>query len=208
MAQLGITRPELARRLGYANLNKGLRQIDRMMAGGTNGLERQLERLPAALELDPSLVLQAINDTREQTERLLRERAAAAEASWRASFKPHAIVLTEHTVPSQVTICGMVGGERVRWIDLDLTRPRATFITQAVRELESRLAKLRTTSLPFFGRAVGFVVNLTPDCAVRYTLSGEAEAILPHAYRLGRTQLQVLGRPVSQAELDRLLGTA
>jgi hypothetical protein len=50
--------------------------------------------------------------------------------------------------------------------------------------------------VPFFGAATVFVVNITPDKAVRYSLTGEAEQVLPRAFRRGHLYVLLNGRPL------------
>ncbi|WP_262269577.1 hypothetical protein [Microvirga yunnanensis] len=207
MELLGITRPELARRLGYRNLPKGMRQIDSIIAGDLDATKEQVPALQEALEIKPAVFLSAIEQTRLNADEARREAAAARDAAWRAAFRPHAIILTERTVPSQITICGLVKGDRFKWIDLDTSQPRAAFIRQAMCELEARLRRYGTKEIPFFGLPIGFVVNLTPDCALRYSLAGEAQAIMPKAYRMGTTLLSISGSPVSGEALSEIFGT-
>ena len=62
------------------------------------------------------IVVQAISSTErlfadlqrdaEEQRRLARE---AEDAAWRKSFRPQAVIQTEHTVPIQITICGLMG---------------------------------------------------------------------------------------------------
>ena len=98
-----------------------------------------LWRLPEALEAPPAdVVLQAVADTErlfaerereaEEQRRLARE---AEDAAWRTSFRPHAVIQTEHTVPTQITICGLTGGAGPRLIiPFDLSRSPVTFVQQ------------------------------------------------------------------------------
>jgi hypothetical protein len=51
-AELGIRRSELAARMDYKNLPKGIRQIDRLMQGDFSRLTDHLRSLPAALDLE------------------------------------------------------------------------------------------------------------------------------------------------------------
>jgi len=66
-------------------------------------------------------------------------------AQWVARFRPHAVIHTERTVPSQITICGLTGGPD-RWllVPLDTSQPSITFVEQARKRLP--------THVPFFGK--------------------------------------------------------
>ena len=95
----------------------------------------------------------------EEERRLARERE---EAEWRAAFRPHAIIQTERTVPSQITICGLTGGaRRWLWIGFDLSKPPVTFVQQALAAMpdKARRAENGKRYVTFFGEALGFIVN-------------------------------------------------
>ena len=102
----------------------------------------------------------------------------------------------EQFPPSQITICGLVGGDRLKLIDLDTTKPRWTFVHQVCRELHRRRQERHDRMALFFGAPTGFVINYDPDRAVRYDLAGKALEILP--VRLGETRVSVGGRWVSR----------
>jgi len=121
MQELGLSEEALGRRLGYSNPAKAAGRVYALCNGLPFSAKSRfaLWRLPEALKLPPNVVTQAIADT----ERLFAERQCEAEeqgrlareaedAAWRASFRPHAIIQTEHTVPTQITICGLMGGAR------------------------------------------------------------------------------------------------
>jgi hypothetical protein len=58
----------------------------------------------------------------------------------------------------------------------------------------------------FFGEALGFIINYSPDQAVRYDLDGTPIEVLSKAYRPGEVSLSFVGRPVSPTVVARLLG--
>ena len=66
----------------------------------------------------------------------------------------------------------------------------------------------RRATLPSFGAATGFIVNFTPDHAVRYDIDGHPVETLGRAKRLGSTSYSISGRPLSTVELDSLFGNA
>ncbi len=61
-------------------------------------------------------------------------------------------------------------------IPLDLSQPPVTFARQAL------VVVRKTPRVQFCGSTVGFVVNYTPDHAVRFDLNGEAVEVLDRAY--------------------------
>jgi hypothetical protein len=51
---------------------------------------------------------------------------------------------------------------------------------------------------------LGFV-NFTPDKALRYSVTGEAEQILPRAFRMGHSYVLLNGRPLGSSALRDIL---
>ena len=93
-------------------------------------------------------------------------------------------------------MCAISGGPK-RWlnIELDLSKPSDTFVEQALAALPGKLhlGKDGRLTVPFFGYALGFIVNYSPDQAVRYDLKGNAVENLSKAFRLGRASFSLKG---------------
>ena len=132
MQALGLDRQALGFRLGYQNPLKATGRVDALCNGQIRSAKSRaaLQRLPEALEINPEEVESALAATEAilaELERQAEEQRRLAqdkdEAEWRASFRPHAVILTELTVPSQIFFCGVMGGtERFRIIRFDATR--------------------------------------------------------------------------------------
>ena len=142
MDDLGLDGQALGFRLGYLNPLKASGRVDALCSGHLTSTKSRaaLTRLPDALGLPAEVVQQALTETEhviaeqkwqaEEERRLAREKE---DAEWRATFQPHAVVQTEHRVPTQIIICGIMGGAgRFLVIPFDLTTPPLTFIQQAV----------------------------------------------------------------------------
>jgi hypothetical protein len=191
--ELGLRPVELVRRCGYKNVSKGLRRLEQLRAGNFKSSFGLVVTLPAALEVP----VEVVKDTVEKTERYLHD---SAEAAWRAAFRPHAIIVTERSRPEPLFVAAFIGVDVLLRIDFDLTAAPVTFIKQSLDGLRQKLARWRG-SLPAFGRPVGFIVNYSPDRAVRFGLQGNPIELFDRAYRLGQAVLSIGGRPFSQAEL-------
>ena len=219
MEELNLDHHALGFRLGYQNPAKAAGRVDALCRGHlTNRKSRAaLARLPDTLELPAEVVAQAVIETEQvlaEHERHAEEERRRArekkEAEWRAAFTPHAILQTERTVPSQITICGLTGGaRRWLWIDFDPSKPPITFVQQALAALPERtgLGSDGKRYVTFFDEAVGFIVNYTPDQALRCDLDGQPQEVLSKAYRPGEVGLAIGSRPVSPTVIARLLGT-
>jgi hypothetical protein len=139
LGDLGLTHRELVIRLGYRKINKGLRRLSKLQAGDLDGCADLLTRLPDALHVSRETVAEVIHQTRERQGPDRAKAEEERERAWRRSFVPHGIILTERSIPSQITICAFTKGDRLRFIELDHTRPRSTFPRQALSALNQRL---------------------------------------------------------------------
>ena len=101
------------RRAGYKNIAKGLRRLDELLAGELNKTRDLIRALPAALDVPTEVVKQAIEETRRQIAEAQEAARQAREAAWRAAFRPHAIILTERTVPQPIFVASIIGVERL-----------------------------------------------------------------------------------------------
>ena len=191
---LGLSRGELVLRCGYKNMSKGLRRLDQVCAGEFERAGALLARLPDALDLPPETVKEGVTATTRQI-------AAEADARWRASFKPAAYLLGTSNRPSQIWMFGVTGGAE-RWlkIPLDTSQSPVTYAEQALAVVQE------TPTVQFFGLTTGFIVNYTPDRAVRFDLEGRPMETLARAYRPGEVTLHLGGRAISPATVGRLLG--
>ena len=66
--------------------------------------------LPRALGVPVEVVQKAVDDT-------ARQLLEADEAAWRASFKPHAIILTDRKIPQPIFVAAMIGVDELLRID-------------------------------------------------------------------------------------------
>jgi hypothetical protein len=189
---LNISRRHLIRRAGYENTGKGLRRLDELLAGELR-TTRTYRTAPAALDVAPELVTLAISETD-------RQRRAEQERAYRAAFKPHAIILTENNRSSHITFAAITGADRQLRIDFEPGSNRMTYIRQALREVRQR------GGVRFYGKAVGVIVNYSPDHAIRFDLDGNAVEVLPRAYEPGQLMFLISGRPVSRDELNAIFG--
>ena len=199
---LDLSRPDLMRRAGYKNIAKGLRRLDELLAGELDKTRDLIRALPAALDVPPEVVEHAIEETRRRIAEAQEAARQAREAAWRAAFRPHAIILTERTVPQPIFVAAIIGVERLLRIDFDLALPPVSYASQALAGIRRRLSEFRSESgkipdaLPGFGRPIGVIVNYTPDRAIRFDLDGNALEILPRAHRPAEAYIAIRGRPL------------
>jgi hypothetical protein len=221
MRELGLHAEALGFRLGcYRNPLKAAGRVHALIDGHitTEKSRRALARLPEALEVRPEVVERAVAATEEffaesrrQAEEERRIAQEKDEAEWRSRFTPHAVIHTERAMPSSITMCGFSGGiERWLIIRFDTREPPVSYIRQALAALPEKLnhAADGRKYVTFFGRALGFIVNYSPDDAVRCDLDGRPLEVLPKAYRRGEVTLSLGGKAVSPTVMSRILETA
>jgi hypothetical protein len=160
-----------------------------------------LKALPAALEVGEDVVEAVVRESAAIIEQSKRRADAERDDAWRASFKPNAYLIGTETRPWSITMYGFSGGSE-RWlkIPLDCTHPSVTFATQAMAIVR------KTPRVRFFGATTGFIVNYTPDRAVRFDLGGNPVEVLPRAYSPGDVELQIGRRRISGDAFGRIMG--
>jgi hypothetical protein len=154
--------------------------------------------LPQALETSAETVKLALDQTVRELELAAKEKAEARDKIWRETFRPHAIILTERTVPSPIFVAAMIGVEKLLRIDLDLSQGPMNFVRQVLDCLPERV--------PAFGKPIGFVINYSPDEAVRFDRNGQPIEIFEKAVRPGTAFLRLGGRPILAEALGLIIG--
>lgn len=191
MQDLGIARGKLVRRMGYANIAKGCRRIDQICGGRVEFAENLRFELAKGLEVE-------VNVIDESTEVTRAELIEAEDKAYRASFMPHAVILTEQNVPSQITFYAMTGGSRHRIIQFKEGSNPETYAVQARDTLRS--------AVPFLGAPTGYVINYTPDFALRFNKEGRLVERLSRAFRVGQSSVVVGGKKVDEKTWASLIG--
>ena len=130
---LDLSRPDLMRRAGYKNIAKGLRRLDELLAGDLDKTRGLIRALPAALDVPPEVVEHAIEETRRRIAEAQEAARQAREAAWRAAFRPHAIILTERTVPQPIFVAAIIGVERLLRMDFNLALPPLSYAESGPR---------------------------------------------------------------------------
>lgn len=167
MRELEIGRAELVRRMGYKNLSKGLKRLKALEDGDLEHADALLGPLATGLGVTMEEAAQVITAEREAQRR-------AQEAERRAKFRPQALLRTELTRPSSITMAAMVGADRYLWIDFPEGIGSESYLDHVLMNLPE--------SVMFFGKVVGFVINYTPDLSIEYGLDGTR--ITERAYAL------------------------
>ncbi len=199
-AAVKLKRSDLVRRAGFKNVAKGLRRLDELCAGKLQSTASLVAGLPAALELPPGVVDDAVRQTEEQVAEARRIAEQEEEAVWRAKFQPCAYFVGTTERPSSISMYGLTGGAD-RWlkIPLDISQPPVTFAAQALAVVR------QTPAVSFFGPTTGFIVNYAPDSAVRFDLNGNPVEVLDQAYRPRTVTLLIVRKKISAESLFKFV---
>ena len=191
MIDLGITRSELVQNMGYSNTAKGCRRIDQLCAGDVGLVKNLRLMLAQGLAVNVEIIDQVIAFTRT-------EQVAAEDAAYRKVFQPHAIILTERSVPSPIFVYAMAGGSKLLIINFQEDSSPQTYAEQAREALPQ--------SVPAFGNTTGYVVNYRPDYAVQFDKEGKSVAEFDRAHRVGEASVIIGGKKIDEETWSALLG--
>jgi hypothetical protein len=211
-ADLGLSRSEVVRRLGYQNADKGHRKLNRLLSSGVISAQIGCV-LVAALEVEPGTVQAAIAETAAQHEREREARLDAEDAAYRAVFRPHLRAEVERAVPTPLFVA-IAYGPALRIVPV----PKEAWSTDDVAR--RRLIKRAIVGhyrrwrgrLPSYGRITGYVaVSGTLahfDVGVPYGVGGNPIDPPIIVERIGVGALTVKGHPILpswfQGRLDKV----
>lgn len=184
LRMLDLSVAGLARRMGYeTTVEKGVRRIEALLAGDLEQARKLTSGLATGLEVDKDVVQAAIEDTRYV-------HWARDDRAYRQAFQPHVVWETTLSVPSPIAVAGMVNARRrLFWYPGAIEAARIS--DEAVAAMPEGVA--------CYGRVIGFHVNYSPDCAVRFNRQGESSGALDQAIRPGTSHASVKGRPLELA---------
>ena len=190
MKNFGIERKELALRMGYTNIGKGCRRIDELCSGDLQ-LARNLRlALAQGLGVDVKIIEESIRFTHEQN-------LAKKEADYRKNFKPHAVILTEKQRPSSITMYALTGGSNRLLIPFPENSEPKTYAVAARDNLPE--------TVPYMGRTTGYVINYTPDFALRFDSRGKLLEEFDRAFLPGQASVSVGDKRVNEKTWSKLL---
>jgi hypothetical protein len=87
MTELGLSRGEFVKRLGYKNIAKGIRRIDALCEGDLEGTKQFMDVLPQALETSAEIVTLALDQTVREIELAEQQETEARDKIWRENFR-------------------------------------------------------------------------------------------------------------------------
>lgn len=187
--EAGLGREEFVRKLGYMDISEGLHRYGQFLDGRIDQ-PYILNEIPNVL----SISMERIKELYEISRKELEELAQQEEQKWRDEFVPHGIIDTERSVPSPIFIVAVIGADRLKKVDLDLSKDPTTYPSQVMEEISKRVND--DGRIICFGKPIGFTINYSLNKAIKYDLAGNPIKEYDRPIRLGRATLSVGGRKI------------
>jgi hypothetical protein len=111
-----------------------LRRVEDLRRGDIQSTRALISGLPRALGVPAEVVQKAVDDT-------ARQLLDADETAWRASFKPHAIILTDRKIPQPIFVAAMIGVDELLRIDFPLLAALQMYLDLAIDGIRNKLAR-------------------------------------------------------------------
>lgn len=178
LTDLGLSREDFTRKLGFKQYAKAQHLFQNLQEDYMRDMPHMRRDFAKILEVPQEVVDEAIQVSRDL-------RFEKQDAEWRAESQAHAVLTTEREIPRPIFAAALTGADK----KLSMVLPEAIPAVQWPKWVLKRLPR----GLPGFGLVTGFVINHTPDHAVRFDLDGNPVEILDKAYRRGRVYM--LGMP-------------
>lgn len=170
MADLKQGEQALFEALGIRKAGKGRALLERIGRDEMKGMLHHRRDLAAALDVPVEEIDAAIEVSRTRCSRRFDD-------AWRASFRPHAVLTTTRQIPQPIFVAALTGAEKKLYIEPPDHLPEPGWPAHVAAQLPR--------GLPGFGGVTGFVINYTPDRAVRFDRAGNPVEELDSAYRRG-----------------------
>ena len=178
---------EVVRRMGYKKVEKGIRRIDALLAGNLTKYAAIGTSVSQGLAIDKAVLDEAVRDT-------YYVQWARDDRAYREAFIPHVVWHTTLSIPSPIAVAGFINARRfLFWYPDGVDAARISDTAVAV------IPK----GVVCFGQVIGFYVNYTPDCAVRFNTQGDPLELLVGAKRPGYSSASVGGRLFTSESLGQ-----
>jgi transcriptional regulator with XRE-family HTH domain len=178
MEELGLSMEDMLARLHMAQRPRTLNLLHRLMQGTVPKKPHLLTWLPAAIEVDPEVVQNALAATHETLRRRKAEEEARHASLIAENWHPAAMLVTERRIPQPLFV-GFLGMDNLTLLgDLPENITRAERVALAMERAQARVARWGGERIPGFGRALGVrVEHLVGDVAFYDFKGREAPAL-------------------------------
>lgn len=172
MCRQGISRAQLASRIGYKNITKGLRRLDHIVGGGEDQVV--LQKIARTLEIHPDALERALAETQAEQATEQAESERQREAHLRAIFHPIINVETEYRRPSPLHI-GIMFFDTLKRIHLPGSILKRSFDHQLAWAMQAvpKHYDAKGGKAPSFGKITGYAFRFSYDEAILLDVTGK-----------------------------------
>jgi hypothetical protein len=191
---LGMSRSELASRLGYRDIGKGHAALAKALTTGTVP-SHMAKHLADGLEVDGIIVDEVVAATEQQQHDEACQHILARETAYRAAFKPHLRCETARTIPEPIFVAALLGTARLRLVSVPdeiwhaCADDRDRLVKQAIQDYHREHGGY----VPAFGAVVGYTAVMMAgyrvDFGLPYDLNGDRAGPMQPVKRLGEAVL-------------------
>jgi hypothetical protein len=193
--ELGLTRSDLARSLGYRDLGDAHKALAKALKTGTVPAHMRND-LGSALQLEEAVIDSVVESTSRQRLDEWRARLLAKEAEHRGHFQPHLRTETARTVPEPIFVAALIG-TRLRLVEVPSETWEASaddrnrLVKQAIRD-HYRAHKAHVVP---FGAILSYTLVTMPgylvDFGYPFDVAGNPAGPMQEVKRLGEASLGV-----------------
>lgn len=169
-----IRLPALVKKLGYTNINRGIRRLNGLLDKG-NVNESILNKIIIELGIDPEEARIAVEETRLMKKQERMEIRQSKEQREREHFRPHIYALSAAQRPFSICAYAMFGGDARRTILLpeDITRKPLQEQMHIIRVLVNEYRLNNNDLVPFLGPLSGFLYRYAFRQSLQLTIEGQ-----------------------------------
>ncbi|WP_149472019.1 hypothetical protein [Roseomonas genomospecies 6] len=171
MRRLDLSRADLARRLGYSNISKGLRRLDHLLSTGDD--PTLVPKIASALGIEHAAVEQALAATQKERAATREQAARQREERDRATFRQHVLVQTERQIPEPIFVA-VIAYEALKRIVLPDEVAQSTLserIAWASRSVSAHHQRCHG-HVTAFGAVTGYALRHTYDRTILFDTNG------------------------------------
>ena len=173
-ARMGVNDQEFTRLIGIKKFHKAKAFIEQVKCNQMKKMIHMRHQIVDVLDVTIEQVDEAIQVSKDAY-------YGEIDAAWRASFQPHAVLITANKIPSPIFVAAITGLAQKLYIVPPANLPQLAWPSWITKHVPEEVLA--------FGKVEAFVINYTPDRAIRFDLLGNPVETLGAAYRRGSAHM-------------------
>jgi transcriptional regulator with XRE-family HTH domain len=162
MKELGLTRRQLAEKLGYVNIYKGFALLDKI-AKGQMVAKEQVERLASVLATDVKDFIEPLQETCRLLEERIRVEEEKEKEKERSAFEPFLVAVGEKESPEPVFVACLMHNRRFIHLTRSFTDLSPIEQLERISNLINEHMDTHKGGLPGFGYFTHYVYRRSYD---------------------------------------------